>query len=380
MKRTSAYLEKNFRKGGEVTFDNYFADKSEPTSESGNMLYSPLPWKEAEYGFCYPTIDQYRIRTGWSGITPIHGDYMLVKSIKKDNVSAQCDDTGDIPATGCNYAYHWYTWDQAIMYDYTHQLNASEYGGYIYVDASDESRTIATLDFDASLCSGSQIYFTAAIADITSGEATSPQLMAHVYANGSNDEKIQVLSFLTSVLNTVNTGDDGYKHNKWYQVYGHGNVPENVNISNYTSFSVVIDNYSKDTNGADFCVDQIVFYTSTGKMHVEQTGAQCEDQNLKVTAYMDVEHIEAMMTLGDTPKTLYYRLFKKTGESGDAVQYEALTDASLYGNGSNSYGQVSIYKYVLDANGMLDANETTKNDATLWYETTNDEYASTTTN
>lgn len=361
VKRTSAYLEQNFRKGGEVTFDDYFADKSEPTTESGNMLYSPLPWEEAEYGFCYPTIDKYRIRTGWSGITPIHGDYMLVKSIKKANVSAQCDDSGDVPATGCEYAYHWYTWDPAIMYDYTHQLNTSEYGGYIYVDASDESRTIATLNFDASLCSGSQIYFTAAIADITSGDATSPQLMAHVYANGSNGEKIHVISFLTSVLNTVNIGDEGFKHNKWYQVYGHGNVPENVNISNYTSFSVVIDNYSKDTNGADFCVDQIVFYTSTGKMHVEQTGAQCEDQDLKVTAYMDVEHLEAMMTLGDTPKTLYYRLFKKIGESGGGVQYEALTDASLYGNGSNSYGQVSIYKYVLDEYGSLDTNETTKN-------------------
>ena len=362
MKRTSAYLEQHFRKGGEVTFDNFFADKSEPTSESNNMLFSPLPWEEAEYGFCYPTIDKYRIRTGWSGITPIHGDYMLVKSVKKANVSAQCDDSGDVPATGCEYAYHWYTWNPAIMYDYTHQLNSSEYGGYIYVDASDESRTIATLDFDASLCSGSQIYFTAAIADLTSAGATSPQLMAHVYANGSNGEKIQVLSFLTSVLNTVNAGDGGdYKYNKWYQVYGHGSVPENIDISNYTSFSVVIDNYSKDTNGADFCVDQIVFYTSTGKMHVEQTGAQCEDQNMKVTAYMNVEHLEAMMTLGETAKPIYYRLFKKTSGSTGAVQYETLTDPSLYGNGSNSYGQVSIYKYVLDANGMLDTNETTKN-------------------
>jgi len=362
MKRTSAYLEQHFRKGGEVTFDNFFADKSEPTTEADNMLYSPLPWDEAEYGFCYPTIDKYRIRTGWSGITPIHGDYMLVKSVKKANVSAQCDDSGDVPATGCEYAYHWYTWNPAIMYDYTHQLNSSEYGGYIYVDASDESRTIATLDFTASLCSGSQIYFTAGIADLTTPTKTSPQLMAHVYANGSNGEKIQVMSFLTSVLNTVNTGDENdYKYNKWYQVYGHGTIPENINISNYTSFSVVIDNYSQNTDGADFCVDQIVFYTSTGKMHVDQTGAQCEDQNMKITSYMDVEHLEAMMTLGETAKPIYYRLFKKTGGSTGAVQYETLTDPSLYGNGSNSYGQVSIYKYVLDANGMLDTNETTKN-------------------
>lgn len=364
VKRTTEYQEQNFRRGGVVNFDNYFEDLSEPTTEAKNMLFNPIPWKEAEYGFCYPTIDKYRIRTGWSGITPIHGDYMLVKSVKKANVSAQCDDSGDVPASGCEYGYHWYTYDPTILYDYTHLVNNSEYGGYIYVDASDESRTIATLDFTASLCSGSQIFFTAAIADLTSAGATSPQLMAHVYAKNEFGEKTQVISFLTSVLNTVNTGDGGsYKYNKWYQVYGHGNIPENIDISNYTKFSVEIDNYSKDTKGADFCVDEIRFYTSTGKMQVEQSGGQCVDEVLKVTAFMDAEHLDALITLGDTPRPIYYRIYKKTGtEANGQIRYEPYSDASIYNNKDANdnylnYGVVQAYKCVVDENGELDATD-----------------------
>jgi len=359
VKRTTAYLEQNFRRGGVVNFDNYFEDLSEPTTEAKNMLFNPIPWKEAEYGFCYPTIDKYRIRTGWSGITPIHGDYMLVKSMLRPNVSAKGDDSGEVPAAGCEYAYHWYTYDPTILYDYTHLVKNSEYGGYIYVDASDESRTIATLDFNANLCAGSQIYFTAAIADVTSGDLTSPQLMAHVYANNEFGEKTLVISFLTSVLRGVNTGDGGtYKQNHWYQVYGHGNIPENIDISNYTDFSVVIDNYSKDTNGADFCVDEIRFYTSTGKMQVEQTGGKCVDEELKVTAFMDEEHLEALITLGDTSRPIYYRIYKKTGtDANGKIKYEPCTDPILYNNEGKSYGVVQAYKCVVDENGALDATD-----------------------
>lgn len=365
MKRTSDYLRQNFREGGIVNFDKYFADQSEPTTESKNMLFSPLDWKEAQYGFCYPSIDKYRIHTGWSGLTPIHGDYMLVKSMSLANVSAHATDgSGEVPAPGCEYSYWWYRYDATPLYDYTHLRDASKYGAYIYVDASDESRTIATLDFQASLCAGSQIYFTAAIADATSDGKTSPQLMAHVYAKNEYGERTLVMSFLTSVLNTVNTGDGGtYQYKKWYQVYGHGNIPENIDISNYTDFSVEIDNYSKDTDGADFCVDQIVFYTSTGKMQVEQTGGMCEDENLSVTALMDVEHLEAMATLGDTPKTFYYKIFKKTNtDEYGIISYEPYNDPAVYNNGTNTYGQISVRKYVVNAAGDLD-NSTADNQA-----------------
>lgn len=355
VKRTYEYLNLHYLEGGIVNFDNYFSDLSEPTTEEGNMLWKPLEWREAQYGFCYPSIDKYRIRTSWSGLTPIHGDYMLLKSMGRDGVSKKGSDNGNTPAAGCKYSYWWYNEPSEVLYDCTHLGNNSKYGGYMYVDASDESRNIATIDFSASLCSGSQMYFTAAIADVTEGGKTSPQLMARVFAKNEFGEKTLVMSFLTSVLNTVNKGDGGYKNNKWYQVYGYGNTPENFDITNYTDFSVEIDNYSRDTEGADFCVDQIVFYTSTGKIQVEQTGGECEDQNLSVTAMMDVENLENMVTLSDTPTTIYYKLFKITGKNQyGIISFEPCDDPSLYENGGKSYGQADIRKYVLKADGTLD--------------------------
>ena len=355
VKRTYEYLNLHYLEGGIVNFDNYFSDLSEPTTEEGNMLWKPLEWREAQYGFCYPSIDKYRIRTSWSGLTPIHGDYMLLKSMGRDGVSKKGSNNGNTPAAGCKYSYWWYNEPSEVLYDCTHLGNNSKYGGYMYVDASDESRNIATIDFSASLCSGSQMYFTAAIADVTEGGKTSPQLMARVFAKNEFGEKTLVMSFLTSVLNTVNKGDDGYKNNKWYQVYGYGNTPENFDITNYTDFSVEIDNYSRDTEGADFCVDQIVFYTSTGKIQVEQTGGKCEDQDLRVTAMMDVENLENMVTLSDTPTTIYYKLFKITGKNQyGIISFEPCDDPSLYENGGKSYGQADIRKYVLKADGTLD--------------------------
>lgn len=355
VKRTYEYLNLHYLEGGIVNFDNYFSDLSEPTTEEGNMLWKPLEWREAQYGFCYPSIDKYRIRTSWSGLTPIHGDYMLLKSMGRDGVSKKGSDNGNTPAAGCKYSYWWYNEPSEVLYDCTHLGNNSKYGGYMYVDASDESRNIATIDFSASLCSGSQMYFTAAIADVTEGGKTSPQLMARVFAKNEFGEKTLVMSFLTSVLNTVNKGDGGYKNNKWYQVYGYGNTPENFDITNYTDFSVEIDNYSRDTDGADFCVDQIVFYTSTGKIQVEQTGGKCEDQDLRVTAMMDVENLENMVTLSDTPTTIYYKLFKITGKNQyGIISFEPCDDPSLYENGGKSYGQADIRKYVLKADGTLD--------------------------
>ena len=73
------------------------------------MLYSPLEWDKAQYGFCYPSIDKYRIHTGYSGLTPIHGDYMLLKSM--GTARCFCKGTrydGDTPAAGCKYVYRWY--------------------------------------------------------------------------------------------------------------------------------------------------------------------------------------------------------------------------------------------------------------------------------
>lgn len=375
--RRKAYLDSHFNFGGRVSFDDFFNENT-LKNQNENHTVMPLPWEEAQYSYCYPQIDQYRIRTGWSGLTPIHGDYILLKSVCA-TYSQHMDNSQPYqyffyrPATGS---------PNEPLFDFTRLYDDKTYGGFLYVDASDEARTIAALDFKAHLCSGSQIFFTAAVADITTGGMTDPQLMIHVYGvdDSGNRTAKPIVSFLSCNLKTVAVGN--YEYSKWYQLYGHTAIPEGVDVSEYSKFSVDIDNYSKDTNGADFCVDEIRFYTSTGKVNVKMEGGTCADESMTFTANIDVEHLENRITLTTTPKYLYYRIYEKTGEENGQVQYRLYPQnaedyATIYGRGdntwTNSYGKVPIYKYVLTSEGELDTNYPTQNanyllqDKTLYF-------------
>lgn len=383
VKRTDEYLQLHLDPAGKVTFDDYFPDMSEPTTEDANYRIDPLPWNQAQYGFCYPSIDKYRIATKYSGMSPIHGDYILLKSIMKPGISAGTSYSNmqnNIPDVGYQHVYLWYNWGAPELDDYTHTvLNNSQYGGFFYVDASDESRTIATLDFSANLCSGSQIYFTAALADATSGGATSPQLMAHVYAYEKDalghrtGEKKLVISFLTCVLNTVNKDDGGYKYHKWYQVYGYGTIPESINISDYDDFTVEIDNYSKDTNGADFCVDQISFYTSTAQVSILQNDVDCNVDKITMSIFMDGESLKTALGASDEKKTVYWSICDESG-----MPLENIYNVGKSTQIAEGYGKIELTpNYTLNADGSISAASAEegfyKEDGNVYFRLINDQ-------
>lgn len=87
--RTLQHLEDNYIKVGHITFDDYegmnFDDPKQPYIEGrsdNNSWDKPLPWGESYYGFTYPQL-KTRSNDGdykWLGYSPMHGDYVLVKS------------------------------------------------------------------------------------------------------------------------------------------------------------------------------------------------------------------------------------------------------------------------------------------------------------
>ena len=371
LERTEEYLKEHMDLQATLDFDSYLGLTTDITSQELNHTDSPLPWDEAQYGFCYPQVDEYRIYTqvagtDYSGLSPIHGDYMLLKSMNKSGISEN-----DVTHA---YKYHWWANEPLLDYTYLHgSENKGKYGTFLYVDASDESRTIAKLKFNANLCAGSELCFTAAISDMTHN-TIDPQVMATVYAvQKGTGKRVRVVSFLSSELNTtlvkVSPLHDTYTQGSWFQFYGKITIPDDDNIKNAISavnldhYEVDIDNYALNTNGADYCVDQLQFYTNTGKLKVEQTGGACEGEDLSLTTYISAEQLENKMTLSEsTPKTIYYRIFRKTGTtSSGQILYEPYPDASIYGNGGNNYGQVSVYKYALASDGTLDGTQTTRN-------------------
>lgn len=320
LERTEAYLTEHMTLQATVDFDNLggLTLSDDLTSQLQNHSTEPLPWDEAQYGFCYPDV---RRVYDYPGISPLHGDYMLLKSIAKEGISKS-------ETLSYYYKYLWWNGGNEML-DYTYYnglINKGKYGSFLYVDASDESRTIAQMKFNANLCVGSELCFTGFIADLT-GKEEKPQVMATVYGVKANGDRVRVVSFHSS--NLKNSAYGGLSSSTWYQIYGRVAIPNTVDLTGVESYVVDIDNYATTTDGADYAVDQLQFYTSNAKLKVKQSGINCGAVKVPLNLYVEAEQIESM-----GGKTIFWRICDKDGN--------ALTDASLYNNSGKLYGQTSV--------------------------------------
>ncbi len=317
LERTEAYLRQHMTLQATVDFDGLCGTElsADLSEQSKNHSTESLPWDVAQYGFCYPDVRRVLVSNDdMVGISPIHGDYMLLRSMNKSFSPA-------------DYKYHW--WDGTLLYDYTYYYGLQDkgkYGSFLYVDASDESRTIAQMAFNADLCAGSELCFTGVVANMTSGQV-NPQVMATVYAIKGNGERTRVVSFHSSNLSTMVNG--AYSNGIWYQVYGRVAIPSSVDLTNVDHYEVDIDNYSPGTQGADYAVDQLQFYTSNAKLKVKQQDVQCGDKKVVINVYVDAESLSSKMG-----KNVYWRLCNSNGTP--------LTDATLYDNNDNLYGTTVV--------------------------------------
>lgn len=378
LERTDEYLNYHYDLAGVVDFDgnpdtnaNISGHEAEyysttnwsdaPTSSANNMTWTPFPWDDIQYGFSYPPLTS-TIKNGYAGdlwVSPEHGDYIILKSMNVSGVSSEMNTPP--------YNYHW--WDSSELYDYTHTVtDNSKYGSFLYTDASNESRTIATIPFTADLCHGSSIYFTAAVADMTSG-TIKPQLLIRIVGIDGSGNRHNVVAFHTCDILTT-----GATSGVWNQVYGASTIPTTFD-DNITNFVAEVINYANDTNGADFALDQLVVYTSTSKVNLKQTGSTCEnptDGKLKI--YMDAEGLQNVYGKSDTEQTIYWRICRE--EDGTVVtapgmypQYDGLGN-KLTDDGTFTYGVSKVksnFNPALDPTGDVKTEVNRESDAYGWY-------------
>jgi len=334
LERTEAYLAEHMTLQDVVNFDGEGVVSPTIDSQLDNHTTFPMSWGNAQYGFCYP--DVRRVETGsgdFSGISPIHGDYMLLRSMNLDGVSKTDVDY--------YYKYHWYD-GGPTLFDYTKTMGG-QHGTFLYVDASDESRTIARMSFSATLCAGSELCFTGVLANMTTG--TNPQVMTTVYAVDGAGKRTRVVSFHSGEL-SGNTIEGTYSNGIWYQIYGRIAIPPTIDLSAVDHYEVDIDNYAKDTQGADYCVDQLMFYTSNAKLKVKQSGVNCGDAEVPMNLYVKADDIENM-----AGKTIFWRICDKDGH--------AMPDAGLYNNGGKLYGQTDVPATIPDPGTLTEESSLT---------------------
>ena len=351
--RTISYLDEHYQQATKpISFDDDDDEQTvaAPTKPDDNQDRLPSRWDRRAYSFVYRDLIAYDA-TGYSvgiGHSPLHGDYGLYK-------------TANIPGiSGKSFAgtddYVW--WTGQTLYDRTYEMtNGSQYGHFLYVDASDESRQIAAADFKANLCTGMQMIFSANVADMTIEGKEPPQVMFKLYGvNYDAEGNIQS----QKLLHSFSSGDfdknvDGLTKAKWYQVYGKIVIQKESGVENYSDFRVVIDNYCQNTEGADYAVDDIRIYIEPAKVEVLQEKPVCGDAKtgtvkLKIRAIH--ETLNAILDHKDTK--IYFKFVDEDGNSVNTDYSYTLKDKKA---GTTSrvpgteYGTVTVY----------DSEETCKN-------------------
>ena len=364
--RTDDFMYQNLTHGKTLDFNDFFVNPEtrfdKPLTSYENYAKIPLAWEYAQYGFCYPQLygqcaSNWQIHHGggWEGygIAPTHSDYTLLKTMNVPGVSAS--------QTFENQAIYTYWYDVNTeaprrLYDVTHERldmsksgNDAKYGTYLYIDASDEARTFAQLEFTASLCAGSEIYYTAYVANMTSQSQTPPQVMFRVSTDiteGGVTKRVPVVSFLTG---DIKSEDADHKTGVWYQVYGYTKIPKEfenqIDGTTERTYYVSIDNYSENTDGADYAVDQISFFTSSATVQVTQSSTPCDESSgVEVAILAPADEFITVVGKGKT-QNVYYRIFEKSSDpnhelsSEDAVSGPYKNAISTY---ANVYGSVEF--------------------------------------
>lgn len=348
--RTISYLDEHYQQATKpISFDDDDDEQTvaAPTTPDDNQDRLPSRWDRRAYSFVYRDLIDYDA-TGYSGgigHSPLHGDYGLYKTA---NISGKSSAGKD--------GYVW--WTGQPMYDRTYEMtNGSQYGHFLYVDASDESRQIAAADFKANLCTGMQMIFSANVADMTLTGKELPQVMFKLYGvNYDAEGNIQSQKLLHSFSSgDFETNVDVLTKAKWYQVYGKIVIQKESGVENYSDFRVVIDNYCQNTEGADYAVDDIRIYIEPAKVQVLQEKPVCGDAKtgtvkLKIRAI----HETLNAILGHTDTKIYFKFVDEDGNSVNTDYSYTLKDKKA---GTTSivpgteYGTVDVY----------DSEETCKN-------------------
>ena len=345
--RTISYLDEHYQMATKpISFDDDDVEQTvaAPTTPNDNQDRLPSRWDRRAYSFVYRDLIDYDAAvTGYSGIghSPLHGDYGLYKTANISGISGNGDTDN----------YIW--WTDQTLHDRTYEMtNGSQYGHFLYVDASDESRQIAAADFKANLCTGMQMIFSANVADMTHAQEL-PQVMFKLYGVNYDAEgnilRQKLLHSFSSGDFANNVEDSPCLKAKWYQVYGKIVLQKESGVENYTDFRVVIDNYCKNTEGADYAVDDIRIYIEPAKVQVLQEkpacgGATTGTIKLKIRAI----HETLNAILGHQDTKIYFRFVDEDGKpvTGEGLysyklkNIKAGTEETVSGN---DYGTVNVY-------------------------------------
>lgn len=278
--RTDDYLEDNYSYLGGVTFDSnnkYKPSKAEENYPTDEELESIL---EANSYYAYAAPGKYEKRRANNRFVG-SGEYGLYKTLGVSGVSPQNQTSGGIYYA--NWAMETY---QVQVHDRLYEKTDKAQNGYfLYVDAADEAGVITSISLGKeALCPNTRIIVTAWVCNLK----TTNQYEADGSVNADigfilkgklDDEETVLTTFYSGeIKNNPPDGKGFTSEAKWQQVYFSFDYHSNVEYDDYV---LELTNNCRNTQGADYAVDQLSFYRSLPNIEVERLN-DCDASKLKV--------------------------------------------------------------------------------------------------
>ena len=277
--RTEEYLsEPHYRLLKEVSFDPN--DLGTPTASTNYPASvdeaSKILNVNSYYAYARPA--DYANRRGNNRFVG-RGEYGLYKSLGMENVSPQNNTWVN------NYYSNWAMESyQVQVYDRTHEKDASKYGYFLYVDASDEPGVITKVNLEKdALCPNTRVVVSAWVCNLQTTDVNVPgALNADIgltFKGVLNGEETMLNKFYTGeIKNNPQTGSGFYTTAKWQQVFFYFNFSSQIEFDSYV---LELSNNCRHSQGADYAIDDIQIYRSLPNISVERENA-CEASTLNV--------------------------------------------------------------------------------------------------
>lgn len=186
--------------------------------------------------------------------------------------------------------------------------------GYaLYTDGSQKPGTVFSLNFDAELCAGAKMYFSAWIGDQNAG-GNNPSIFDFIVV-GVDENKVE------HNLTTFTTGE--FKGSGWKRILFP--LEFNANVD-YEQYKLRVVNKAATTTGNDFFIDDIAVYLQKAPITPIQASTPqdvCIDEEADLVLYTRVDYaqVETEGAGEGATRKFYYRWINEAGETITTDKY-----------------------------------------------------------
>jgi len=344
----SANFEKRVTKDGVKLLESENFNYATGLGTSAVYYSKPLKQDEATYGFYYSALSAQRL-TGSND----HDDVPYYQEYCFTNTTSGC--AWWRSSSAANFSNHVITGTDSNG-KFTTSSDANT-GYLLYADGSSKPGTVFSLDFEAELCKGAIMYFSAYMGnvdDITNTEAglKKAPILDFIITGIDSDGEHAIATYTTGV--STMTGSS------WYHIIFPVEYQSEVV---YGKYKLKIINRAASVDGNDFVIDDIAVYLQPAPLQpIEASSAnKCLTDNSPLVLYTRIDYGQ-MVENRNGNADVYYRWLDYQGNTITTDKYVGATN-------SNQNGKITYSKNYLSVAASDTVESFARFDA-LYHETT----------